>query len=53
MNTIVIEQEAVINTADTASTAEQPDDPLFGMWRAREEMADVEAYVRELRAPRF
>jgi hypothetical protein len=26
---------------------------LFGMWRDREDMADVEEYVRRLRAPRF
>lgn len=24
----------------------------FGMWAGREEMADVEAYVQELRVPR-
>ena len=29
------------------------DDPLFGMWRDREDMADVAAYVRKLRARRF
>ena len=28
-------------------------DLLFGMWRDREDMADVEAYVSKLRAPRF
>ncbi len=28
-------------------------DLLFGMWRDREDMADVEAYVGKLRAPRF
>ena len=29
------------------------DDPLFGMWRDREDMADVTGYVRKLRASRF
>ncbi len=29
------------------------DDPAFGMWRDREDMADVPAYVRKLREPRF
>lgn len=29
------------------------DDPLFGMWRDREHMADVAAYVRGIRADRF
>lgn len=29
------------------------DDPLFGMWRDREDMSNVAGYVRELRASRF
>lgn len=29
------------------------DDPLFGMWRDREDMADVGAYIRGMRASRF
>jgi hypothetical protein len=29
------------------------DDPAFGMWRDREDMADVEAHLRKLRAPRY
>ena len=29
------------------------DDPLFGMWRDREDMADVAGYVRGIRADRF
>ena len=29
------------------------DNPLFGMWRDHEDMADVAGYVRKLRAPRF
>jgi hypothetical protein len=33
--------------------AELPDDPLFGMWRDREDMADVGAYIRRIRASRF
>lgn len=44
--TVRIEEEAV----------EQPalaDNPLFGMWRDREEVADVAAYARRLRAPRY
>jgi hypothetical protein len=39
----------------TAAPAEEfiTDDPAFGIWRDREEMADVAAYVRKLRAPRY
>jgi hypothetical protein len=29
------------------------DDLLFGMWRDREDMADVAGYMRKLRASRF
>ena len=29
------------------------DDPAFGIWRDREDMADVAGYVRKLRAPRY
>lgn len=29
------------------------DDPAFGIWRDREEAADVEALARRLRAPRY
>ena len=47
--TVRIEEEAQASQA----TKEETDNPLFGMWRDREDMADVEAYVRKLRAPRF
>jgi hypothetical protein len=38
-----------------AAPAEQfvTDDPLFGMWRDREDMADVAGYIRAIRASRF
>jgi hypothetical protein len=29
------------------------DDPAFGIWRDREDMADVAAYIRRIRAPRY
>ena len=47
--TVRIEEEAESREA----TKENAENPLFGMWQDREEMADVEAYVRKLRAPRF
>jgi hypothetical protein len=50
--TVRIEDEATQDTAETAST--QPGaDPAFGIWRDREDMADIEAYLRKLRAPRY
>ena len=29
------------------------DDPAFGIWRDREDMADVAAYLRKIRQPRY
>ncbi len=45
--TVRIEEEA------QDSVRAYADDPLFGMWRDREDMADVAAYVRGIRADRF
>jgi hypothetical protein len=47
--TVRIEEEAEVATTEEFVT----DDPLFGMWRDREDMTDVTAYVRSLRASRF
>lgn len=47
--TVRIEVEATAH--ETA--AGRAENPMFGMWSAREDMADVEANVRKLRAPRF
>lgn len=47
--TVRIEEEAGLNDA----SAKQTENPLFGMWQDREEIADIEGYVRKLRAPRF
>jgi hypothetical protein len=45
--TVRIEAE---NQDDTSAYV---DDPLFGMWRDRDDMADVAGYVRGIRAERF
>ncbi len=45
--TVRIEEEV---QDDATAFAE---DPLFGMWRDREDMADVAGYVRGIRADRF
>jgi hypothetical protein len=47
--TVRIEEEVQGTTTEGFVT----DDPLFGMWRDREDMADVAGYVRMLRASRF
>lgn len=49
--TVRIEEE----TQAAAATTEEyvTDDPAFGIWRDREDLADVAAYVRKMRAPRY
>ncbi|MBI4756615.1 MAG: hypothetical protein HY778_14605 [Betaproteobacteria bacterium] len=49
--TVRIETESEV--AEAQAAAALADDPLFGMWRDREDMADVAAYIRRIRAPRF
>jgi hypothetical protein len=39
--------------AEAEAGAAFSDDPLFGMWRDRQDMADVAAYIRRIRASRF
>jgi hypothetical protein len=39
--------------AEADAAAASNDDPLFGMWRDRKDMADVAAYIRGIRASRF
>lgn len=46
--TVRIEKEA-----ETATPPALADNPLFGMWQDRGETADVQAFARELRAPRY
>ena len=48
--TVRIEEEA-----QTATPTEEfaTDDPAFDIWRDREDTANVAAYVRKLRAPRY
>lgn len=47
--TVRIESEAKPDADETFVT----DDPAFGMWRDREDVAGVAAYVSKLRAPRY
>lgn len=46
--TVRIEAETQAALAEEFVT----DDPAFGIWRDRQDMADVPAYVRKLRQPR-
>ena len=47
--TVRIEQEPLTVQAEEFVS----DDPAFGIWRDRQDTADVDVYVRRLRAPRF
>jgi len=49
--TVRIETESV--ATDQEATDFVTDDPAFGIWRDREDMADVEGYLTKLRAPRY
>lgn len=49
--TVRIEEEE--QPAAAATEAFVTDDPAFGIWRDREDLADVEGYIRRIRSPRF
>ena len=45
-----------IETEPSTREIEEPfvtDDPAFGIWRARDDVEDVEGYLRKLRAARY
>ena len=50
--TVRIEEESAA-PAQAAGDADARIEQLFGMWSDREDMADVDAYIRKLRAPRY
>ncbi len=47
--TVCIEEEAQASPEEEFVT----DDPAFGIWRDREDMTNVTAYVRKIRQPRY
>jgi hypothetical protein len=47
--TVRIEEEVQAGPTEEFVT----DDPAFGIWRDREDMASVAAYVRAIRQPRY
>lgn len=48
---VTVRIEAEVGSEDKGVEA-LGDDPLFGMWSDRADMADVPGYVRAIRAPR-
>ena len=53
--TVRIEDEAghQETAATRLKTGEPIEDPAFGIWRDRDDLADVDAYVRKIRTPRY
>jgi hypothetical protein len=49
--TVRIEEE--VTAAPQSTQIAVVDNPLFGMWQDRNDVADVDAYARWLRGPRF
>lgn len=53
--TVRIEEETGRQETEAArlTAGEAIQDPAFGIWRDRNDMVDVDAYVRKVRAPRY
>ena len=51
--TVRIEQEVVPTEQEQAALKALMANPMVGMWKNREDMADVAAYVQAVRAPRL
>lgn len=51
--TVRIEEEAEGEASTQADALPGGEDPAFGIWRDREDMDDVAAYLRKMRAPRY
>jgi hypothetical protein len=50
---VTVRIETENEQAQVQSDASFSDDALFGMWRDRQDMIDVDGYVRHIRSPRF
>ena len=50
--TVRIEEETA-STQPVVKSSDAAMELMFGIWRDREDMADVDAYIRKLRAPRY
>lgn len=50
---VTVHIETEHRPATPADKSFATDDPAFGIWRAHEDIADVAAYIRRLRAPRY
>jgi hypothetical protein len=51
--TVRIDDEPAIQDSERRMAPESVEDPAFGIWRDHEDMADVAAYLRKIRSPRY
>lgn len=51
--TVRIEKEPANAQGAEPSDGYVTDDPAFGIWRDRHDVADVQAYLQRVRSPRF
>jgi hypothetical protein len=51
--TVRIEEEPANAPSAERADGYVTDDPAFGIWRDRQDVADVEAYLQRVRSPRF
>ena len=51
--TVTVRIETEITAKPLVEVGFVTNDPAFGIWRDREDMTDVEAYVRKVRMPRY
>ena len=49
--TVRIDEETTSREEEASQLKEAVDDPAFGIWRDRDDLADVDAYLRRIRAP--
>lgn len=50
---VTVRIEAEDEQTEAQGAAAFANDPLFGMWRDRQDMADVDSYVRDMPTSRF
>jgi hypothetical protein len=50
--TVRIDEETTRREGEASQLREGFEDPAFGIWRDRDDLADADAYLRRIRAPR-
>jgi hypothetical protein len=50
--TVRIDEETTRREGEASQLKKGVEDPAFGIWRDRDDLADVDAYLHRIRAPR-